>query len=368
MKNNVGLALFFVVSIVYPSLLSAENLPLNQIKLPPGFKIEIYADNVPNARSMTMGDQGTLFVGNRANQDVYAIPDQDGDHKGDSVIKIIEGMRSPNGVEFHDGSLYVAEISRVWRFESIEDNLTEIPKPKLIRADFPTDGWHGWKYIRFGPDGKLYIPVGAPCNICEKDDARYASIMRMNADGSDLELFASGIRNTVGFDWHPETQALWFTDNGVDNLGNDFPPDELNHAPKEKMHFGFPYCVGAGIQVPQYAKYPCRALTPPAQTLDPHVAALGMKFYTGTMFPEKYQNQIFIAEHGSWNRDKKIGYRVSLVRLQDNNAISYETFAEGWMNGTQVWGRPVDILILDDGSMLVSDDHGNAIYRITYQE
>lgn len=351
------------------SAFAERNLPLQLIKLPPGFKIELYAENVPNARSLTLGAKGTVFVGNR-NQpgNVYALVDADKDGKAEKVFTIAENLRSPNGVAFKDGALYVAEISRIWRYDNIEDNLENPPKPVLVRGDFSSNSWHGWKFIAFGPDGFLYVPVGAPCNVCERpEDLRYASIMRMNSDGSNLKLFAKGIRNTVGFDWNPETKELWFTDNGRDNLGDNQPSDELNHAPKPGMHFGFPYCHGGDIRDPEFGmKAPCSDFTPPAQKLGPHVASLGMRFYTGKMFPQEYSNQIFIAEHGSWNRTDPLGYRVTLVRLKENQVQSYEVFAEGWLQGENIWGRPVDVLVMPDGALLVSDDAAGAVYRISY--
>jgi len=232
---------------------------------------------------------------------------------------------------------------------------------------FPSDTQHGWKFIAFGPDGKLYVPVGAPCNICEPDADRYATIMRMNRDGSGLEVYARGVRNSVGFDWDPATGELWFTDNGRDWLGDDAPPDELNRAPKPGMHFGYPYCHGGMIPDPEYGhRRPCHDFTAPEQNLGPHVASLGMRFYTGKMFPPSYRNQIFIAEHGSWNRSSKIGYRVTLVRLENGKAIAYEPFATGWLQGEKAWGRPADVLVMADGSLLVSDDYAGAIYRISY--
>jgi glucose/arabinose dehydrogenase len=237
----------------------------------------------------------------------------------------------------------------------------------VIRDDLPQDHAHGWKFIAFGPDGWLYVPVGAPCNICEPNPNRYAAILRMKPDGSQLETFARGIRNTVGFDWHPSTKELWFTDNGRDLMGDDTPPDELNRAPKAGLHFGYPYCHGGTIQDPEFgAKRKCTEFTPPTQNLGPHVAALGMRFYTGSQFPEAYRNQIFIAEHGSWNRAHKIGYRVTLVTLKGNQPVSYTSFATGWLQGERAWGRPADVLVLPDGSLLVSDDEAGAIYRIRY--
>jgi glucose/arabinose dehydrogenase len=341
----------------------------SDIKLPPGFKIEVYAENVPNARSMTLSPDGVLFVGTRESR-VYAVVDTNKDYKADNVFTIASGLNSPNGVAFRNGSLYVAEISKVWRYDNIENNLNNPPDPVLISDRFPTDGHHGWKFIAFGPDNKLYVPVGAPCNICLRDDdERYASIMRMNPDGSELEVFAHGIRNTVGFTWHPGTQELWFTDNGRDMLGDNVPPDELNRAPSAGLHFGYPFVHGGDIPDPEFGEgVDINQYVKPAQNLGPHVAALGMRFYTGNMFPEEYRNQIFIAEHGSWNRSKKIGYRVMLVKLNGNEAVSYEPFAEGWLQGDAVSGRPVDVLIMPDGSMLVSDDYGGVIYRIIYSK
>jgi glucose/arabinose dehydrogenase len=232
----------------------------------------------------------------------------------------------------------------------------------------PSETHHGWKFIAFGPDGKLYVPVGAPCNICDPDPQRFANIMRMNADGSDPEVYAQGVRNSVGFDWHPQSKELWFTENGRDRLGDDVPPDELNRAPRAGMHFGYPYCHGGDISDPEFGTArPCAEFTAPAQKLGPHVASLGMRFYTGKMFPPEYRNQIFIAEHGSWNRSDRIGYRVTLVRLQENRVVSYEPFASGWLQDGGVWGRPADVLVLPDGSLLVADDYADAIYRITYR-
>ncbi|HZY10946.1 MAG TPA: PQQ-dependent sugar dehydrogenase, partial [Bacteroidota bacterium] len=242
------------------------------------------------------------------------------------------------------------------------------PFPVIVNDSFPSETHHGWKFIRLGPDEKLYVPVGAPCNVCEREDQRYSTIMRMKLDGSDLEIFARGVRNTVGFDWHPTTHELWFTDNGRDMLGDDIPPDELNHATTQGMHFGFPYCHGGNISDPEYGeKHQCTEFTPPAMKLGPHVAALGMRFYTGTMFPSEYLNQIFIAEHGSWNRSVPLGYRITTVSLENNIAVRYDVFAEGWLQDGKVLGRPVDLLIMPDGALLVSDDYAGVIYRISYK-
>ncbi len=348
---------------------NSEQLRLDEISLPPGFSISAYAANVTGARSMTLGANGTLFVGSRSRGKVYAIVDRNQDHKADQVITIANGLKSPNGVAFRDGALYVAEINRVIRFDNIEARLNNPPKPVTINDSFPDKSHHGWKFIRFGPDNRLYVPVGAPCNVCDEKDPRFASIMRMAADGSNLEIFVRGVRNTVGFDWHPRTGELWFTDNGRDWMGSNLPPDELNRAARAGLHFGFPYWHGRNIPDPEYGKNRSMdKFVPPEMELGPHVASLGMRFYTGKMFPESYREQIFIAEHGSWNRLTPIGYRITLVRLQGNRAVSYETFADGWLQNGSAWGRPVDLQIMPDGSMLVSDDKADAIYRISYRK
>lgn len=348
----------------------SKTLPLEKIKLPAGFKIDVFAE-VDNARSMVMSPSGILYIGNRNGDKVYAVKDTDGDFKADKKWTIASGLNMPNGVAFKDGDLYVAEVSRILKYSGIESKLANPPAPEIINDKYPTETHHGWKYIAFGPDGKLYVPVGAPCNICESKDEVYASITRINPDGSGREIFASGVRNTVGFTWHPVTKELWFTDNGRDWLGNDMPPCELNRAPQSGLHFGYPYCHGGTIKDPEFGgKHPCDDFVVPAQNLGPHTAPLGIKFYTGNMFPSDYKNQAFIAEHGSWNRDKRIGYRVSLVKVENNTkATSYETFASGWLDDEtqKVWGRPVDVLVLNDGSMLVSDDQADVVYRISYK-
>jgi glucose/arabinose dehydrogenase len=346
-----------------------DGLPLSRIELPKGFEISVFTDAVPNARSLALGERGTVFVGTRTDGRVYAVVDADQDGRGETVHTLAEGLNMPNGVAFKDGALWVAEVSRLRRFDGIEASLAQPPAPKVVYEDLPKERHHGWKFIAFGPDGKLYVPVGAPCNICEPEDERYASILRMNSDGGGREVFAHGVRNTVGFDWHPATGVLWFTDNGRDMLGDDLPPDELNRAPEPGLHFGYPYCHGGDLPDPYFGEgHKCSSYTPPAQRLGPHVAALGMRFYTGRGFPPEYRNQIFLAEHGSWNRSEPIGYRVSLVRLDGSKVASYETFAEGWLGDDgKAWGRPVDVLVMPDGALLVSDDRAGAIYRITWR-
>ncbi len=336
---------------------------VDDVELPAGFSIDVYAD-VPQARSLALGDRGTLFVSTRKARSVYAVVEEaDGSTR---TIEILRGMDTPNGIAFHDGDLYVAEVDKVYRFRDAEKHLESMPDGELLDIDLPSDTSHGWRYIGFGPDGMLYIGIGAPCNVCDKPG--YAEIIRVNPDGSGRETFARGVRNTVGFTWHPETDELWFTDNGRDWMGDDIPPCELNRAPRAGLHFGFPYCHGGDITDPEFGSgRNCDDFTPPVQKLGPHVAPLGVRFYTGQTFPEEYRNQVFIAEHGSWNRSEKIGYRVTLVRLEGNRAVSYEPFAEGWLQGDEVSGRPVDLIVRDDGSMLVSDDFAGKIYRITYR-
>ena len=343
--------------------------PIDRLKLPPGFKIEVYADDVQGARSLALGDKGTVFVGTRSEGSVYALVDSNHDGKVDEVVTIARGLNAPNGVAFHDGALFVAEISRILRFDNIEANLSSPPKPVVVFDKLPRDGYHGWKFIAFGPDGRLYVPVGAPCNICEANPDVYAAIHRMKPDGSQFEVFARGIRNTVGFDWDPDTKELWFNDHGRDMMGDDLPSCELNHAPKAGMHFGFPYCHQGDTPDPEYgAKRKCSEFTPPALKQGGHVAPNGLRFYTGKMFPAEYRNRIFIAQHGSWNRSRKSGYRVMMVTLKDDRKTvdKVEEFATGWMENERAWGRPVDLLVMPDGSLLISDDTANAVYRVTY--
>jgi glucose/arabinose dehydrogenase len=350
----------------------AADPPVDRLRLPPGFRISVLSSEVPAARSLALGAQGTVFVGTRTRGVVYALQDRDGDGRAERVHTIARGLNQPNGVAFRDGSLYVAEVGRVLRFDRIEERLALPPEPEVVTASLPRDAHHGWKFIRFGPDGRLYLPVGMPCNVCERDDERYGTILRMGTDGTGLEVYARGIRNTVGFDWHPATGELWFTDNGRDLLGDDLPPDELNRAAGPGQHFGFPYVHGRSILDPVYGqgRRP-EEFSLPVQELGPHVASLGMRFYTGSQFPDAYRGQIFIAEHGSWNRSVPIGYRVTLVRLEGNRSVGYEVFAQGWLPegaraASAAWGRPVDLQQLPDGSLLVSDDTAGAIYRVSY--
>ena len=369
MKGNLpGSALragFACAAFALAQAAPAQRLPLERIKLPPGFEISVFADGVPEARSLALGKGNVLFVGTRADR-VYAVRYREA--KAVQIITLASGLRLPNGVALRDGALYVAEVNRILRFDDIEAQLDARPKPVLVTDRFPRETHHGWKFIRFGPDGRLYVPVGAPCNICDPDPSRYALISRIQPDGSGYEVFARGVRNSVGFDWDPRTKELWFTDNGRDMLGDELPSDELNHAPKPEMHFGYPYCHQGDTADPEFGrKRSCSEFAPPAAKLGAHVASLGMRFYTGASFPAEYRNNIFIAEHGSWNRSKKIGYRVARVVVEGGRVLKHEVFAEGWLQGESVWGRPVDIEVMPDGSLLVSDDHAGAIYRIAYR-
>jgi glucose/arabinose dehydrogenase len=365
--TTAGCLLVLAVGCFFPGVSAERGLKLDAITLPPGFRIAVFADNVPGARSLALSPGGTLFVGTLGAGVVYAVADATRASRAGPIRVIARGLTMPNGVAFRDGALYVAAVGRVLRFDDIEARLDRPPPPVVVSDAFPTDRHHGWKFIAFGPDSMLYVPVGAPCNVCEPPGPWHETITRMRPDGSGLEVFAQGVRNSVGFDWDPRTGELWFTDNGRDWLGDDRPPDELNHAPRPGLHFGFPYCHGRDISDPSFgARHGCSEFTRPAMELGPHVAALGMRFYTGTMFPPGYQGQIFIAEHGSWNRSRPIGYRLTLVRLGPGRAASYEVFAAGWLLDGSAWGRPVDVLVMPDGALLVSDDHGGAIYRITY--
>ncbi len=342
-------------------------LPLDTLELPPGFSIALYAAAVPGARSLTRSPSGIVYVGTRGDT-VHALVDGDGDGRAERVVRIASGLDQPNGVAWHDGDLYVAEVSRILRFRDIDRHLDDPPRPEVVRDDYPSDHHHGWKFIAFGPDGWLYVPVGAPCNVCEPGGI-YAGLTRLRPDGSQREVFARGIRNTVGFDWQPGTGVLWFTDNGRDRLGDDLPPDELNRAPRAGLDFGFPYCHGGDVPDPRFGDgHPCADFTPPAARLGAHVASLGMRFYTGGMFPAEYRGDVLIAEHGSWNRSAKVGYRVVRARVEGDRVTAVEPFVHGWLRGQEAWGRPVDVLVLADGSLLISDDRADAVYRVTWRE
>jgi len=346
--------------------LEGINSQLTRIELPPGFVISVYAQGVENARQLALGDRGTVFAGSRRAGKVYALADNDGDHVAERVYVIDHGLRLPSGLEFRDGSLYVGALDRILRYDDIETRLAQPPEPHLVTDGFPSKTHHGSRYLRFGPDGYLYVPVGAPCNVC--DEPGFAQIRRIHDDGGGEEVYASGIRNSVGLAFHPETGELWFTDNGRDWLGDDIPSDELNHAPESGLHFGFPWCHQGDLPDPEYGNgRNCRDYAAPALKLGAHVAALGLAFYTGAMFPARYKGRLFIARHGSWNRSGKVGYDIVMVKFDSaGKAEEAEVFASGWLQGQDAWGRPNDVLQLTDGSLLISDDTADAVYRITF--
>ncbi len=353
-------------SVCVPTMVGGKP-KLNDIQLPLGFELSIFAENITNARAMCWGDNGTLFVGSRSAGNVYALRDKDGDGQAEVMYTIASGLSMPVGVAFKDGDLYISVVNGVVKLIDIEEHLDDPPAPVVVTDAYPSEKHHGWKFIAFGPDGKLYIPVGAPCNICESPDSIFASITRINSDGSGREIIAHGVRNSVGFDWDPNTGKLWFTENGRDNMGDDIPNCELNVLNTEGEHFGYPYCHEGSIPDPEFGEIlSCHEFVPPAAKLGPHVAPLGMRFYRGDQFPAKYKHAIFIAEHGSWNRTTPIGYRVAVAFPQADGSVNTEIFAEGWLKGSSATGRPVDVLEAPDGSLLVSDDDADMIYRITY--
>jgi glucose/arabinose dehydrogenase len=366
------LSLALVAGVSAPA--RAAGVQLDTLRVAPGFRISLVTDAVPNARQMALGrgvdGKSVLYVGSRSEGKVYAVELQGG--KAGPVHTIASGLNMPSGIAWRDGSLYVAAVSKILRLDAIDGHLAQPPAPAIVTDRLPSEGHHGWKFIAFGPDGKLYVPVGAPCNVCEPDD-RHGVILRMNGDGSGLETIARGVRNSVGFDWNPADKTLWFTDNGRDMLGDDLPSDELNHVTRVGENFGFPYCHQGDTPDPEFgAKHACSEFTAPAAKLGAHVASIGMRFYAGTQFPPGYRGNIFIAEHGSWNRSKKSGYRIARVSVDSQGrAGKPEPFIEGWLqtdaSGREsVWGRPADVLVMPDGSLLVSDDLAGAIYRVSY--
>jgi len=362
--KNLKLLLLVLALIPVENILA--EVQLDKIELPPGFSIEVYAQGVENARQMARGDGGTIFAGSRREGKLWAITDADGDQRAETVRLIDAGLKMPSGVEFRDGALYVGAVEQILRYDNIETLLDLPPEPVVVTDALPDKEHHGWKYLRFGADGKLYIPVGAPCNIC--DEKGFGDIRRMNPDGSGMEVYASGVRNSVGLAFHPENGHLWFTDNGRDMLGDDLPADELNYAPGPGLHFGFPYCHQGDLLDEEFGKgRDCADYTAPVAKLDPHGASLGLAFYTGDMFPAEYKNRLFITQHGSWNRTEKIGYRVLVLDVRaDGKVLDKRVFASGWLQGQEVWGRPNDVLVMPDGALLVSDDLAGVIYRISY--
>ena len=341
---------------------------LQQLQLPAGFRIAVFADKLPTARSLAVGDDGTVYLGSRNGQ-VYALQDRDGDGHAEQRYLLADHLDMPNGVAYKDGALYVVEVRRIIRFDDIAAHLRQPPPPFVIYDQFPTEKHHGWKYLRFGPDGKLYAAVGAPCNICDPENPVYGSLVRMNADGSKMQILARGIRNSVGFDWQPKTKQLFFHDNGRDYLGDTQPADELNLWTTNGQHFGYPYCHAGSIPDPEFGKgKACSDYAAPVWKYTAHSAPLGMRFYTGSQFPDSYRNHLLVAQHGSWNRSDPQGYQVVLVRFKNNLPYTEQVFISGWLrpDGT-VLGRPVDILQLADGSLLISDDKLGVVYKVEYK-
>jgi len=362
--NYLKFILLFVAAMV--AQIAHAQAQASLLELPPGFKAEIYADGVENARQLVRGDKGTVFAGSRRAGKLWALTDANGDQRAEQVRLIANKLEMPSGIEFRDGALYVAAVGRILRYDNIESLLDTPPEPVVVTDALPDKTYHGWKYLRFGPDDKLYVPVGVPCNNCE--EAGFGEIRRMNADGSGMETFAKGVRHSVGLTFHPETGHLWFTENGKDLMGDDIPADELNHAPQAGMHFGAPYCHQGDLLDNEFGHgKSCDDYTPPTAKLVAHGAALGLAFYTGAMFPPEYKNRLFIVQHGSWDRAQKVGYQIlALEVLPDGKVVNETIFASGWKQGEEVLGRPSDVLVMPDGALLVADDRANVIYRISY--
>lgn len=366
MNKSLFVIFFFTAFLLSGAEMYAQSgsgLQMSSIVLPKNYHIEVYTDNVPNAREMDFAEDGTLFAGSMQAGNVYAITT-------DKKVHIIDnGLEMPTGLDYYKGDLYVSEVSRILVYRDILKNLDSSPEPIVLNNTFPSDKWHGWKFIRFGPDNRLYVPVGVPCNACLPEGNYFGNIIRMKPDGTEMEIFAEGLRNSEGFDWDPKTDVIWFTDNGRDNMGDDFPPDELNKAIMHGLNFGFPYINGTRPDPEYFSKRPkSEVFTVPSFEFPAHVAPLGMRFYKGDMFDDYYKSGIFVAEHGSWNRSKKIGYRVTFVHISDGVPDHYETFASGWLQDQTPWGRPADVQVGPDGALYVSDDLAGAIYRIYYKK
>jgi glucose/arabinose dehydrogenase len=347
-----------------PLAAAADKIPLDQLKVPKGFNLELYASGMPNARSLALGSKGTVFVGSRLQDKVYAITNKNGKHEAKVLVS---GLYRPNGVAFKDGTLYIAELSQISKIDNVEDKLDSSPKPVVIYNDLPKDEAHGWKFLAIGPDNKLYVEVGQPGNnvLHDKD---HGQLRRLNLDGSGAEVIAFGVRHSVGFDWNPTTKELYFSDNGRDWMSEDVPEDKLNRLTKVGQDFGAPYCYQGNIPDPEFGwGHSCSEFVPPILLTGPHSAGLGLRFYTGSMFPAKYKNAIFLARHGSWNRTKKFGGDILVVYLnKDGTVKSSEVFLSGFLQNNNYIGRPVDVMNMPDGSMLISDDWNGAVYRLTY--
>lgn len=362
MRRHALLAL----ALAFAAVPCSAALAPDTLTLPPGFTLEIYAAQVPNARQLARGAKGTVFAGSRDAGKVYALVDADGDGRAEKVRTIASGLRMPSGIAFRDGDLYIGAVDRVLVLRGIEDKLDAPPEPEIVTDKLPGDAHHGWKFIAFGPDGRLYVPIGAPCNLCDKGND-YAKLISMKPDGSDFRDEAYGIRNTVGFDWQPGSGQLWFTDNGRDLLGDELPSDELNRITRRGEHFGYPYCHQGDTLDPELgAGKSCKDYTAPMFALGPHVGAIGMRFYTGSMFPADYRGAAIVAEHGSWNRSKKSGYRVVAAETHGAKVGRQHVLIDGFQRDEVAYGRPADVLVMPDGALLVSDDYAGAVYRVRY--
>ncbi|TRY31420.1 PQQ-dependent sugar dehydrogenase [Aliiglaciecola sp. M165] len=355
---------------------SSLGLALDKLSLPDGFSISVYAENVKNARQMAIGKTGIVYVGSRGEGKVHAVVDENKDGIAEKVVLIAEGLTMPSGLTYKDGDLYVSEVSQILKYENIDSTYTKSPQGKVVVDGLPSEKHHGWKNIDFGPDGWLYVPVGAPCNICETvndgkfDDPMFSSILKVDLSSGEKQWVAKGVRNSVGFDWHPQTKELWFSDNGRDWMGDDIPPCEINRVSKEGQHFGYPYFHGGTIADPEFGEgKKASDYVHPELNLGAHVAPLGIHFYQGSQFPAEYKKTLFVAEHGSWNRSSKVGYRVMMAMVENNKITDYRPFIDGFLNSDDTaWGRPVAMLTLPDGSLLVSDDFADAIYKVTYSK
>ena len=361
--------IILVLLVTMTSACFAQDVDLDSLRLPDGFSIAVYAQ-LSGPRQMALGADNVVFVGTNRGGVVRAVVDGDGDGVADEVSVIAENLNVPNGVAYHEGDLYIGEINRISKISNVNAHLGSPQTTETVNDSLPNRRHHGFKFLQIGPDNKLYVPIGAPCNVCE-EEAVFASLHRMNLDGSGMENIATGIRNSVGFDWHPQSGELWFTDNGRDMLGDDIPAGEINRVTATGQHFGFPYIHQGDLPDPDFGRGRSAAdYTPPVHKLGAHVAPLGMAFYQGDAFPSDFANTILVAEHGSWNRSQKSGYRVMMGKVNSsNNGIDdYTPFVEGWLEGQVNWGRPVDVLNMPDGSVLISDDLAGVIYRVTFGE
>jgi len=367
--KNTRLQILQPTGLLYALLLAGTACAATPqpLSLPDGFRIDTLNFSVPNARQMALTEKGTLIVGTRRAGNVYAVPNALQTDKPE-VITLFDGLPMPSGVAVHDGDLYIGALNRIIRVADIENHLQPDPPSTDVTSSLPDKAHHGWKYIKFGPDGALYVPVGAPCNMCLSKDPRFASLLRMDADTGSTEVWAHGIRNTVGFAWHPRDGRLWFSDNGRDQMGDDIPPEEINVINKPGEHFGYPFVHANGIADPEFGDHPAAKgirFTPPVLEIQAHSAALGMAFYRHEQFGADYQNALFVAEHGSWNRSSKVGYQVTLLRELDDGTLDYQPFITGWLVDEDAWGRPNDVLAAPDGSLLISDDRQGVIYRVS---